>query len=518
MALIISTSIDKLAAATRKLKDEKLFYDNLKTQDLYPHAGQKLVLKILFRYNKKDVFLQCGRNFGKSHCMALWALLYAIMNPNKRVYIIAPLRQQGYEIYCASGLLKSMIPDKFLINGSWDDSYNKSELRISLANGSFVKVEGADNEDSLRGIKPHALGCDEFQSWKDGVYDIMEPNLLAHDATVFKIGTPPDRENDFIKNGRFVEAQQKGGNKRFFYMRQPTSANPRISREQLALIKRRYIERGEEEVYTREYEAIFIPGGASAIFKTFNPDHHVRPRDWIYSRLERDLHKCEMWTVCDPGSTSVFAVGFFIINRYTGEVFLVDEIYEKDDKYTSTGQIWGKVQAKEAERFNSTPIRFYDEAAAWFAKELANQFPNDCAITPTNKKSYERDSQFNADSCSVVKDAFLLNKFYIAEECINAIQEVTNYHKNDRGMIAANQFDHLVDCIRYFFHESGWSISLSISQKVDNDKRNFTTPQEDFYNQRMFKSDEEQAFIPNSVMPQTEIEISDLDIEDTFWN
>lgn len=492
---MIAESIKKAVAVTKRLQVESKFYDHLKEQGLYPHDGQKLILKMLFKYGKKDVFLQCGRNFGKSHVMAIAAILYAIINPGKRIYIIAPLRSQAYEIYWASGLLRSLIPPELTLDG--DEGWNKSELRVFFRNGSFIKVDGADNEDALRGIKPHWLGCDEFQSWKEDSFQSMEPNLLAHDAVCFKIGTPPDRECYFTDNGRYVEKMMKAGNKKFFYMRQPTSSNPRISKEALAELRRRFIERGEEEIYIREYDAIFVPGGASAIFKMFNPDLHVRPRDWILARIQKDFSKCEMWVVADPGSTTVFAVSFFILNRYTSEVFLIEEIYEKDDKLCSVGQIWPRVLQKEKEFFGSqTPIRYYDEAAAWFLNELAAQFPNSCAISPTNKKQYERDTTFNADSCSVVKDALVSRKFYIAEECTNAISEMTNYHKNDKGMVAINQPDHLIDCIRYFFHESGWLATKAILQKPENYDRNFSTPEDDYTARRWFKSDDEEKFAP----------------------
>lgn len=507
---IVATSIKKAIAATKKIKVESQFYDHLAEQELYPHAGQKLVLKILFRYGKKHVFLQCGRNFGKSHVMMIAAILHAILHPNSRVYIIAPLRSQAHEIYWASQLIKFMIPRDLLVPG--DDAYNKSELRANFANGSFIKIDGADNEDALRGIKPHWLGCDEFQGWKEGSYQSMEPNLLAHDATCFKIGTPPDRECYFTHNAKYVEREMKAGNKRYFYMRQPTSSNPRISKANLLEIRKQFIERGEEEIYIREYDAIFVPGGASAIFKVFNKDLHTRPRDWIYARLHKDLGKCEMWVVADPGSTTVFAVGFFILNRYTGEVFLVDEIYEKDDKLCSVGQIWPRVLQKELELFGGqTPIRYYDEAAAWFFNELCTQFPYNCGITPTNKKAYERDSLFNADSCSVVKDAFVMRKFYIAEECVNAISEVTNYHKNDKGQVAMNQPDHEIDLIRYFFHESGWSSSRGIIQARVSDDREFRTPQEDYY---IHRSREEEAW-----QPSHSNEIEDYNLEEPLlWN
>jgi hypothetical protein len=341
----------------------------------------------------------------------------------------------------------------------------------------------------------------------------MEPNLLANDAIFLKIGTPPDREGYYTQNATYIEREMKQGNKRYFYLRQPTSANPRITKEQLLEIKRQFIDRGEEEIYTREYEAIFVPGGASAIFKMFNPDLHTRPRDWIYARLEKDLGKCEMWVVADPGSTTVFAVSFYILNRYTGEVFLIDEIYEKDDKLCSVGQIWPRVLQKERLYFgNQTPIRYYDEAAAWFLNELCVQFPHECGITPTNKKRYERDTTYTADSCSVVKDAFIMRKFYIAEECTNAIKEVTNYHKNDKGFVALNQPDHLIDTMRYFFHESGWSATArGIMQERSKDDRNFYTPSDDL---RIHKSREEEAFSPS----RTNL-IDDVTLEESLlWN
>lgn len=491
---IIAESIKRVIGVAEKIGLETKFYDHLKGQELYPHDGQKLVIKILFRKKKRKVFLQCGRNFGKSHLMAMAAILYAIMHPRSRVYIIAPLRSQAYEIYWASNLLESMIPRDLLLDG--DAAYNKSELRAFFKNGSFIKVEGADNEDALRGIKPHWVGRDERQAWKKEAIDSMEPNLLAHQAVCFDIGTPPDRENHFTDDAKYFEKQMKSGNRDYFYLRQPTSSNPRISKEELAQIKRKYIERGEEEVYIREYDAIFVPGGASAIFKGFNPDAVCRPRDWIYARLQKDFGKCEMWVVADPGSTTVFAVGFYILNRYTGEVFLIDEIYEKDDKLCSVGQIWPRVLQTEALRFGSQmPIRYYDEAAAWFLNELCAQFPNNCGITPTNKKQYERDSVYNADSCSVIKDALVMKKFYIAEECINTIFEMTNYHKNEKGLVASNQPDHLVDCTRYFFHESGWSATRYTIQTVAGHDRNFYTPEDDY--RRPFKSDDDEKWLPS---------------------
>ena len=103
-----------------------------------------------------------------------------------------------------------------------------------------------------------------------------------------------------------------------------------------------------------------------------------------------------------------------------------------------------------------------------------------------------------------------MRKFYIAEECVNAVKEVTNYHKNDKGQIATNQPDHLVDIMRYFFHESGWSSSRGIVQSLQGEGREFTTPEEDFYKT---KTEEEQAFEPSHLN-----EVEELELDDSLWN
>ncbi len=501
--------IDQAVRVHRALKVEKEFYDHLRTGDLYPHAGQKLLLKLVFQVGKKDVGFQCGRNFGKSHGMALVHGLFAATRPGSQCYIIAPLRQQAYEIYCASGLVKSIIPPHLLLDG--DEGFNKSELRFQFKNDSFIKIDGADNESGTRGIKGHLVGCDEFQDWKGESYRAMEPNLIAKDAAVIKLWTPPDIENFCIQHANFMKKEIARGNKRYFFMQQPTSMNPRLPRERLEEIRRGYIERGEEEVWRREYMAEFVPGGASAIFKTFSQAENVRPMEWIFGRLKKDLSKCEYWTIADPGSTSVFAVAFLIRNPATEEVFLLDELYELDDKLTSTGQIWPRVQMME-KRFTVSGkpwIRLYDEAAAWFQKELANQFPDDCGVTPTRKAAYERESQYEGDSCSVVKDAFVQRKFFISDRCTHTISELTNYHKDDRGKIARNQPDHMIDCIRYFFHESGWSSARAKIQVPTEHERGFSTPADD----REWVDEEEAGFLPSTLTGDMELEL-----DDSLWN
>ena len=73
-------------------------------------------------------------------------------------------------------------------------SINNAE--ITFINGVKVYVRGADNPDSLRGVKLYHVTLDEFQDVKDQVWEyIVRPALSDMKGTALFIGTPkPDAE------------------------------------------------------------------------------------------------------------------------------------------------------------------------------------------------------------------------------------------------------------------------------------------------------------------------------------
>ena len=54
---MIAESIKKALAIKKQLEVEARFYDHLQAQGLYPHQGQKTVIKVLFKHGKSKVFL-----------------------------------------------------------------------------------------------------------------------------------------------------------------------------------------------------------------------------------------------------------------------------------------------------------------------------------------------------------------------------------------------------------------------------------------------------------------------------
>src|SRR5690606_25678621 len=92
----------------------------------------------------------------------------------------------------------------------------------------------------------------------------------------------------------------------------PSWQNPHLDKEFLEREKARLIAAEMEDEWIREYEAIFVKGGSRAIFP--------QAARYRYPNLDelipKDLNHWWLIISADPGSTSVFGVGFFLFNPY----------------------------------------------------------------------------------------------------------------------------------------------------------------------------------------------------------
>jgi phage terminase large subunit len=74
-------------------------------------------------------------------------------------------------------------------------SPNESELRVDLFNGARVRLHGADNPDSLRGIGLHGVVLDEYAQCRPSLWGaVLRPALADHKGWATFIGTPMGRQ------------------------------------------------------------------------------------------------------------------------------------------------------------------------------------------------------------------------------------------------------------------------------------------------------------------------------------
>jgi hypothetical protein len=77
--------------------------------------------------------------------------------------------------------------------------YNESELTVKYPNGSKIRLFGADNPDSLRGIGLWGVVFDEYSQQPSNIFsEIIRPALADHADYAIWIGTPKGR-NDFYR-------------------------------------------------------------------------------------------------------------------------------------------------------------------------------------------------------------------------------------------------------------------------------------------------------------------------------
>lgn len=405
-----------------------------------PHPAQVTMGRALFLDGIKMIMGKCGRNFGKTDFIAYCLWRYAREYPGSENYYFAPLQKQAKEIIWATNRLQSFGPRSWLEEGS--RGINNTELRLRFSNGSFIKMDGSDNIDSYRGVKPKGLSVyDEYKDFRPEFHLAYEPNLDAHDSPLIVIGTPPEVEDHHFYH--MEEDFKSDPAKKFFEF--TTWENPHIDKEKLLKRKEGFYKRGEGDVWEREYEVKKVFGGRNSIFPmldTNSPGDHIRPHKEIASIVEKNTKKLRFVSFTDPGTVTCHATLYACLNPYDRRVYILDEIYETDQTETSTSRIGKRIKAKHQElSLRAEWDSGYDEAAAWFSQEMVDQF--DLGMIPTAKATRSKEK-----CLTVIKDMLLHHYIVISDRCEKLVWEMRNYVKDDKNKIPKEN-DHLIDCLRY---------------------------------------------------------------------
>lgn len=132
-----------------------------------------------------------GRRCGKTRYSVVETIIKALQCPDKTagVLYVAPTlsmaRTLVWDLLCDLG--RPVIA-----------KVNISSSEIIMANGVKVYVRGADNPDSLRGMKLYHATLDEFKDFKNNVWSmIVRPALADMKGTATIIGTPEAGPSEF---------------------------------------------------------------------------------------------------------------------------------------------------------------------------------------------------------------------------------------------------------------------------------------------------------------------------------
>ncbi len=455
-----------------------------------PYDEQVTACQPIVDGKANTVFIQCGRKWGKTDLAIYLLWRWALLNPGSTCYYVAPELQHGRELIWNNLRLQNFGAERddsgrLLPGGSnplkkYIASISTTDSRVRFKNKSSIKVIGSENWGAANGLTPDFAVYDEFKVFKKQWHTEFNPNRIVRKAPLVIIGTPP-KPGDNNKDQYIEISDQAKLREDMVHVESSSYKNPHVPHDEIdreiAILR----QRGEEDVVQREYFGKLVYGGADSIFPMFDEKRHIFHHDDLIQEIKRDRKKLDWFVLTDPGTTTCFAVLLGCINPYTKTVYILDELYETDQRNTSVRLIYPKMELK---MYELNPLgdpledwyKGYDEAAAWFSNEVFQQYS--VYFTPTQKHLHKKEH-----GISLIKDILVHDLIKISSRCVKLPWEMLNYVKDDKGNIP-KKHDHLIDCLRYLLNAANYSMIEVIERlrKKNADERRAYSLREDYEN------------------------------------
>jgi hypothetical protein len=141
-------------------------------------------------------------------------------------------------------------------------SANQSELRVDYPNEGQVRLFGADNPDSLRGLYLDGVVLDEYQMHPPKTFtEVIGPTLVDRGGWALFLGTPSGK-NQFYDMAQEAKRRQMAGDKDWFFAEYRASQTGLLSAEFLS--QQRSMMTQDE--YDQEFECSFEAAVKGAIY------------------------------------------------------------------------------------------------------------------------------------------------------------------------------------------------------------------------------------------------------------
>jgi PBSX family phage terminase large subunit len=296
---------------------------------------QTLVRKDNHRYK----VINCGRRAGKSYLVSVQMLQFATDNDKSISWYISPNYKQSKSIMWA--MLRELIPQEIIA------SKNETELKFVLTNGSEILLKGAEDPDSLRGVRIDFAVFDEtafIDKWEE-VWKVVRPTLVDSKASVWFISTP----NGFNHFKTLYEAEAVDSSYKSFHF--TSYDNPYLDKEELDKAKQEMDDDSFQQEFMGEFRKM-----SGLIYKEFNRDTHmvdIPPLDYNYT-FTRSL---------DFGFAHKTAVGYFAVSGK--EIYMYDGFYKEGMTEVDIAEV---IKTKDAGRIITNPLA--DSAQPMSIEEL----------------------------------------------------------------------------------------------------------------------------------------------------
>jgi hypothetical protein len=256
---------------------------------------------------------KAGKRFGKTK----WALFeicqIAARERNKTFWMIAPTYRQAKQIAWAQ--LKWLIPNDIV------ERRVETDLLIEFKSGSTLQLIGADNDDSLRGIKLHGVIFDECAYIDEYVWPLIRGQLLGSNGEesgfAYFISSPNKKGRNWFTNFH-AEAQKKEsmGDKDWAAFYFTIHDNPTLDPGEVQKMK----DDTPDETWQLEYLAIESQY-AGVLYSEFTSDKNIgEPKDPYSKSLLHyrgidwgiDHPTVCLWASLDPSEKIVYITDEFV--------------------------------------------------------------------------------------------------------------------------------------------------------------------------------------------------------------
>lgn len=250
-----------------------------------------------------------------------------------------PVRGRGVAVDNDRGLklimlpeMKRWMPQKYLIDGSWEKSYSKTDKILTLNNGSFMEFMTYEQDvDKFQGTSRHFVWFDEEPP--EDIFKECLVRLIDTDGDWFMTMTPLI-EMSWTYNTLYEPA--KAGQIDYIDVFEgDTSDNPYINMEAFERLTQLM---SEEEKKTRK-TGVYISHTGLVYGESFSRIANVCPDLVSSSRFNILKKEWSHFQCMDSGYTNYTAILFCAYNS-DGKIIVYDEIYVNKKLVSEIAQLW----------------------------------------------------------------------------------------------------------------------------------------------------------------------------------
>lgn len=240
--------------------------------------------------------------------------------------------------------LKRWLPPSMLINGSWEDSYSKSDFILTLENGATAQLMTYEQDlVKFAGVPLDWIWCDEEPP--NDIYKECRLRIMDSGGSIWLTMTPVEGMT-WVYDGLYIPGLS-GANKGILVVIIDTDENPYINQAEKDEV---YADLSDDELKARKKGEFVHLGGV--VYKCFDPNLHI-----YHSEIDPALlYDWNQYTSMDHGLNNPTCWLWHAVHPTTGFVVTWDELYTNELTVKEIAQLYHERNQRPGRRYPDKAI------------------------------------------------------------------------------------------------------------------------------------------------------------------